>query len=297
MKVLQEFIKKVNKIDFLFPNDFNQLMNDEYYDYEKFEWFLYHVFRLDKNEVDKVSQKNKGDGGVDLIITLPLENGAQKRIGIQAKYWKNRVGTQPMNQLASAKSRHGLTDLWLITTSDLTDDALKIADLKDIKILRKEDVIKLIDTVKEIHNRNLLENGESNIKFLNQNQTKEIDPKMQKDNVESLMELELITKLKELRKQISKRCKLFPVYQVFNNEMLSEIIKMKPISLEELANLKGFGPKKVELFGIDIIEFVKQHLIKEDKTEFDDELYDFLLTERIKMQNTIIWLKMKYIII
>jgi superfamily II DNA helicase RecQ len=259
-------------------------MNDEYYDYEKFEWFLYHVFRLDNKDVQKVSQRNKGDGGVDLIITIPNPDGTQKRIGIQAKYWKNRVGAQPMNQLTSAKNRHGLTDLWLITTSDLTSDAQQIAEIEKIKILRKEDVIGLINNVKEIHANKIKEKGRSDIEFL---QPKKKEAKVANKEITNananLIDGELIRELKELRKKLSKKYNLYPVYQVFNNDMLNNIILKKPKNLDELLEVKGFGQKKVDLFGIEIIEFVKKTLIENSLKENEKKLYETLLLERTKI--------------
>ena len=84
--------------------------------------------KMDGAKVDKVGRKEKGDGGADLIVNILQENGSVQRIGIQAKYWKYKVGTEPINQLASAKARHNLSDLWIITTSDLTSDAKEIAE-------------------------------------------------------------------------------------------------------------------------------------------------------------------------
>ena len=78
---------------------------------------------------------------------------------------KNRVGTEPINQLASAQSRHNLTDLWIITTSDLTSDAKEIAEAMDIKILRADDVDKLIKSIKERYDNDIEKNGESSIEF------------------------------------------------------------------------------------------------------------------------------------
>ena len=106
------------------------------------------MFKLDGSKVQKMGKKGKGDGGADLILTIPQESGGVLRVGVQAKYWKNRVGTEPVNQLASAKSRHNLTHLWIITTSDLTSDAKEIAESMDINILRRDDVKKFILAIK-----------------------------------------------------------------------------------------------------------------------------------------------------
>lgn len=285
MSILKDLLRQTEKIDFLFPNNFEELMNNEYYDYDKFEWFLYYVFKLEGSKVQKVGKKGKGDGGADLILTIPQSDGGVRIIGIQAKYWKNRVGTEPINQLASAKSRHNLTDLWIITTSDLTSEAKKTAELLDIKILRGEDVAKLISFIKAKYDSEIEKNGESSIKFLKpaKNIAKEV--KQITKHKTAIVEDEIVAQLKSLRVELSKKYKLYPIYNVFNNETLMLIIKQTPTSLDELSKIKGLGTKKVETFGSEIVEFVKSRLVEKPKkvSEFDQKLFDLLLVERSKI--------------
>jgi restriction system protein len=280
MSLLKELLRQTEKIDFLFPNSFEELMNNEYYDYDKFEWFLYYVFKLEGSKVEKVGKKGKGDGGADLILTIPQSDGGVRRIGVQAKYWKNRVGTEPINQLASAKSRHNLTDLWIITTSDLTSDAKEIAESMDIKILRGDDVSKLIKSIKEKHAAEIEKDGESSIEFL-----KPIKKEVKQHVKVEEKEDELVTELKNLRTELSKKHNLYPVYNVFNNETLNLIIEQKPSTLDELVNIKGLGSKKAEIFGAEIIDFVNNKLIKKSKPifEVDQKLVELLMTERTKI--------------
>src|SRR5690554_392362 len=283
MNILDELIKETNKIDFLFPNSFEQLMHSKYYDYDKFEWFLYYVFKMNGSNVRKIGAKGRGDGGADLIVSDKLPDGGVRRIGIQAKYWKNRVGTGPINQLASAKSRHDLTDLWIITTSDLTTDAKEIAEAMDIKILRGEDVENLIEHVKKMYQKDIEEKGESSIEFLpikekvTKNDKKK-DLKVEKNNVDS----ELVKKLKDLRSELAKKHKTFPIYMVYNNANIDDLIKANPQTLEELSKVRGFGSKKVEQFGNDIIELFKSEAkdANLDIPEGDQELFNKLIAER-----------------
>lgn len=284
MSLLKELLRQTEKIDFLFPNSFDELMNNEYYDYDKFEWFLYYVFKLEGSKVEKVGKKGKGDGGADLILTIPQNDGGVRRIGVQAKYWKNRVGTEPINQLASAKSRHNLTDLWIITTSDLTSDAKEIAESMDIKILRGDDVSKLIKSIKEKHASDLEKNGESSIEFLKPSKKEKEVTKSIKVEEEDGND-ELVLQLKNLRNELSKKYNLYPIYNVFNNETLSLIIDKKPSTIEELVNIKGLGSKKAEIFGTEIIDFINNKLIKKSKSifEVDPKLLELLLVERKKI--------------
>lgn len=282
MNILDKIMKKTEQIDFLFPKNYDQLMNDPYYDYDKFEWFLYYVFKLDNIDIVKVGRKGKGDGGADLIVTQQLETGGVKRIGIQAKYWKNRVGTEPINQLASAKSRHSLTDLWIITTSDLTNDAKEIAEVMNIHILRKNDVIGLIENVKKIYERDISEKGSSTIKFL-ESKTIKIEPKKEVKEPTVLSSSEVDEKefdlIRGLRIEIAKKYNIYPIYNVFNNDVANEILIQKPKTKEELLNIKGIGPVKYEKFGTDILEFVNTKLI------ITNPIYDLLIKERVKISS------------
>ncbi|NLB49032.1 MAG: hypothetical protein GX813_04265 [Erysipelotrichia bacterium] len=290
MSLLKSLMRQMEKIDFLFPNNFKELMENEYYDYDKFEWFLYYVFKLEGCKVEKVGKKGKGDGGADLIINIPQEAGGFQRIGIQAKYWKNKVGTQPINQLASARARLSLSDLWIITTSDLTSDAKEIAESMDIKILRGDDVAVLIESVKKRYNEDIDKNGESSIEFIKSTEVKITKQKKSKANKEDNIAIdkrdeELEKKLRALRVELSKKHNLYPTYNVFNNETLQLIASKKPITIEELSKIKGIGKKKIETFGNELIEFIKNNSTPYDKQleNAEEDLLQFLISERAKI--------------
>ena len=67
---------------------------------------------------------------------------------------------------------------------------------------------------------------------------------------------ELVDELKQYRLNKAKEEKVKP-YFVYNNEMMEEIIKMKPKNEEELIAIRGFGPVKIEKYGQDIIDIIK----------------------------------------
>lgn len=262
-------------------------MENEYYDYDRFEWFLYYAFKLgdDSVNVDMIGKKGKGDGGVDLILTIPYETGGQRRIGIQAKYWKYKVGSGPIDLMGSAKRLHNLTDLWIITTSDLTSAAKERAESMEIKTLRGEDVVKLIESVKNKYDEDMRNHGESRIKFIKCRKEKKVFKKPIKAIKKPKHLLETEKALKSFRNYLSEKHNLYPVYNVFNNETLSIILTEKPTTVEELVNIKGFGPKKVEMFGLEIINFVKKNLIQnqDEINEVDYKLFQILIDEREKI--------------
>lgn len=276
MGLLNSLIRKTEKIDFKFPNNYDQLMNDSYYDYEKFEIFLTHVFKLENHDVQRVAERGKGDSGADLILTH-YENNTRKRIGIQAKYWKNRVGVTPIRELSNTNIMLGLDVLWIITTSDLTADAQREAEKLNIKVLRKEDVIGLIDFVKSKHKNDMELNGESNIEFLpietkinKINKTKEISNEISGNTFEEL---------RKFRQELAKKYKVGAVYHIFNNDSLNNLIEANPKTISELSKVKGFGPVTIEKYGLEIIDFLN----KKSYTNPEQEFREFLIEERIKI--------------
>jgi len=289
LQLIDRLMKKTDKIDFLFPRTFDDLMHEAYYDYDKFEWFLYYAFQLDGVKVQKLGRKGRGDGGADLILTVDLPGGGVTRIGIQAKYWKNRVGTEPINQLASAKSRHGLQELWIITTSDLTPDAKEIAESMDIKILRKEDVENIIEDIIDKYEKQVEEKGESQIEFLTPVRHQKKDHKKTKsikkkdDNKVKGNEEDF----RKLRYELSKKHKVYPVYMVFGNNTIKDLAEKMPKTLKELEGISGIGQVKIKQFGQEIIDFINSkqdsNTNKKKTLTKDQELYKLLISERVKI--------------
>jgi ATP-dependent DNA helicase RecQ len=56
------------------------------------------------------------------------------------------------------------------------------------------------------------------------------------------------------------RAQRVPPYRVFHDSHLRSIAAHCPTTLEALAELKGIGPRKLEKYGGDVIELVRQHL-------------------------------------
>ena len=80
----------------------------------------------------------------------------------------------------------------------------------------------------------------------------ESKPSVQFSEAEKL----LFDKLKEWRKEAAEK-KGFPVYIVCNNTELADLVKNAPKTLEELKNIQGFGKKKIEKYGKEITELIK----------------------------------------
>lgn len=80
------------------------------------------------------------------------------------------------------------------------------------------------------------------------------------DNAEkiSIEQTELYKELKKYRLNKSKE-EMVKAYYLYTNVQLEEIVKLKPKTLNELANINGFGKVKCEKYGTDIIDIVKKY--------------------------------------
>lgn len=69
----------------------------------------------------------------------------------------------------------------------------------------------------------------------------------------------LVTALKAYRYEMAKQIER-PAYHVFTNQTMREIAKQKPTTLDELLEINGIGPRKLEDFGEGILEVVKKYI-------------------------------------
>lgn len=127
----------------------------------------------------------------------------------------------------------------------------------------KDKVIKadqLIDYIKR-HEQSAFRNQKDMIEmadiFLSYHQDKEIQS-IQKENNSVIEENNdsLIELLKKYRLTKAKE-KNLPSYYIFNDETLNEIISIKPQTIDELLTVKGFGQKKCEWYGNDILQIIR----------------------------------------
>lgn len=69
----------------------------------------------------------------------------------------------------------------------------------------------------------------------------------------------LLKRLKEWRKQRAEK-EGIPVYIIANNKELLAIVQSKPKSKEALKQIKGYGKKKIEKYGEDVLKIVSGFL-------------------------------------
>ncbi len=66
----------------------------------------------------------------------------------------------------------------------------------------------------------------------------------------------LYNRLREWRKNKAQKNGV-PVYIIATNTELKQLVVQAPTTIESLKNIKGFGKKKIERYGKEIINFIK----------------------------------------
>lgn len=218
---------------------------------KEFEEFLFHFFKLENYKTTITD--DTGDRGIDIIITT--ENNT--RIGIQAKRWKNNIGTTEIAKIINGKVYYGLDKLWIITTSYLTQQAQNTALNQDIRIIPRNEILDILDSIK------------SNPKAKFRNNTKKIEQKPYYYEVKEFTTETLYNSLKDLRLELSKKFKQYPTYVVYSNDTIKDLCSQHPLSKEELHNIKGLGEKRIEQYGETIISSIYKFYGIDDKEKIE----------------------------
>lgn len=101
---------------------------------EIFEEFLQSLL---KNRGYKVSlTSTTGDYGADLILLT-----TNKKIAVQAKRYRDKVGIKAVQEIASAKSYYDADECWVITNNYFTEPAVKLAYSNDVILINREQLI------------------------------------------------------------------------------------------------------------------------------------------------------------
>ena len=84
--------------------------------------------------------------------------------------------------------------------------------------------------------------------FLDNNKNTGRKPRIDYKEVLNENDFALFSKLREIRKQIAEK-EGIPVYAVFTNEQLAEIVRRKAKTKTEMRKIEGIGEAKVEKYG------------------------------------------------
>jgi superfamily II DNA helicase RecQ len=94
------------------------------------------------------------------------------------------------------------------------------------------------------------------------NVLKQIKPEQALSESEKL----LFKRLSEWRKERAAKDKI-PGYIIATNAQLTELVKKTPKTIDALKSLRGFGSKKIERYGKEIIELIKNFYAPESKNK------------------------------
>ncbi|WP_341285189.1 restriction endonuclease [Priestia megaterium] len=102
----------------------------------QFEEYLGELFRTMGYKVENTPRS--GDYGADLI----LKKGRRK-IAVQAKRYKGRVGISAVQQIIGAKNFYKADDIWVVTNSYYSKPAKNLGAVNNVKLIDREELIKL----------------------------------------------------------------------------------------------------------------------------------------------------------
>ncbi|WP_239984652.1 restriction endonuclease [Lentibacillus sediminis] len=78
-----------------------------------------------------------GDYGADLVLSFQ-----GKKIVVQAKRYKKKVGVRAIQEISSAKSYYKADECWLITNNYYTSQAIKLASSNTIRLIDRDELMK-----------------------------------------------------------------------------------------------------------------------------------------------------------
>ncbi len=113
--------------------------------------------------------------------------------------------------------------------------ALKITD-RGMQFLKEKETIKLGKYTKRAKIKNKAENKQ------------EIQDQVKLLKIETQKEKDLLMLLKSKRLEIAKAQNV-PPYVVFHDKTLVEMIKVKPMSIDEISEITGIGEAKIKRYG------------------------------------------------
>ncbi|WP_293360538.1 MULTISPECIES: restriction endonuclease [unclassified Microcoleus] len=109
---------------------------------EEFEEFLACCFRNLGYAVEMTPKT--GDFGADLILSK-----AGKKTVIQAKRYQGKVGNSAVQEVVSAVKYYGAQDAIVITNSNFTSNAHKLAQANGVQLWGREQLIDLVMRAKK----------------------------------------------------------------------------------------------------------------------------------------------------
>lgn len=254
---------------------------------EQFEMFIFKYLKEYCGYSGKITEKN--DFGVDIILWKSDEESV--RYGVQCKRFgpKTVLGENDLMKMHKGVPHYGISrresgkpNLILFTSAEeqqVTGRGIAYIENEEIEAYFRSDIIEILKDIDEKLGRDINQSNYNNIAF----------ESSKKKNESFKANSKFVDMLKIERKNISKYNKITPVFMVYNDKTIEDIIYKKPITLELLLEVKGFDQKKVDLFGEYLVNRIRSFLQleplqtkKEVVKEINKEEFTLLLKEARK---------------
>jgi restriction system protein len=106
-------------------------------DGDEFERYLEQFFKAQGYK--SIKTKASGDFGADVIIE---KNNI--RIAIQAKRHGQNVGVKAVQEVVAAKAHYKAHEAWVVTNSEYTEQAVRLAKSNGVKLIDRQQLIDMI---------------------------------------------------------------------------------------------------------------------------------------------------------
>lgn len=111
--------------------------------WREFELLVGEGFRLQGYQVAETGGGG-ADGGVDLVLTRPARNGAEKFL-VQCKQWRAlKVGVDVVRELYGVMAARGATGGFVVTSGRFTDEAVNFASGRNVTLVDGPKLLGLI---------------------------------------------------------------------------------------------------------------------------------------------------------
>lgn len=104
---------------------------------EEFEEFLGMLFK--KRGFKVTFTKASGDYGADLLL-----KDRDELIAVQAKRYSDSVGVKAVQEIIGSLKMYDATQAWVVTNSYFTKQAEKLAEMNDVYLIDRDELIEMI---------------------------------------------------------------------------------------------------------------------------------------------------------
>ncbi len=102
--------------------------------WQEFEILVGEAFRL-KGFLVAETGGGGADGGIDLVLSKPVQNGREKYL-VQCKQWRAlKVGVDVVRELYGAMAAHGAAGGYVVTSGRYTPEALRFAEGRNVTLI------------------------------------------------------------------------------------------------------------------------------------------------------------------